>query len=213
MSDNKTMSASEIDDLFLLQADELEAAVSGMAQRVGVPSQKATESDDDFLLQDDELMEMARVGLDDDPPIAIPIPNPTPPMPKPAPNPGPAPSTPKPKPQAAATPQREVTVNPASFAELRSPQTPQKETASLDMLLDIGLQVTVELGRAKMNIRDILTVGPGTVVELNRVAGEPVDILINGKLIAKGEVVVIGDMFGVRVVDILPPAQRVQSMI
>jgi len=209
MSDNKTMSASEIDDLFLLQADELEAAVSDMAQRVAAPSHAAAD-DDDFLLQDDELLKMAAVGIDDDPPVAIPIPNLVPPsMPKSAPN----PTIPKPKPQATTVTQREVTVSPASFAELRPQQAAQKETASLDMLLDIGLQVTVELGRAKMNIRDILTVGPGTVVELNRVAGEPVDILINGKLIAKGEVVVIGDMFGVRVVDILPPAQRVQSMI
>lgn len=107
----------------------------------------------------------------------------------------------------------DVTINPASFADLRPQSNGRKEKASLDMLLDIGLQVTVELGRAKMNIREVLTVGPGTVVELNRVAGEPVDILINGKPIAKGEVVVIGDMFGVRVTDILPPAQRVQSMI
>ncbi len=203
MSDSKAMSASEIDDLFLLQADELEAAVSGMTPRAAVPSPKAAESDDDFLLQADELMEMAAVSMDEAPAIAIPIPTP-------APRPLPNPPAPKPKPQA---PKREVTVSPASFAELRPQQTAPKDTTSLEMLLDIGLQVTVELGRAKMNIRDILTVGPGTVVELNRVAGEPVDILINGKLIAKGEVVVIGDMFGVRVVDILPPAQRVQSMI
>ena len=199
MSDNKAMSASEIDDLFLLQADELEAAVSGMTPRAGVPSPKAAESDDDFLLQADELMEMAAVNMDEAPTIAIPIP-------APAPRPSPNPPAPKPK-------QREVTVSPASFAELRPQQAAQKETTSLEMLLDIGLQVTVELGRAKMNIRDILTVGPGTVVELNRLAGEPVYILINGKMIAKGEVVVIGDMFGVQVVDILPPAQSVQSMI
>lgn len=119
----------------------------------------------------------------------------------------------KPKRQSPAKTQPEVVVNPASFADLRPQPNGRKEKASLEMLLDIGLQVTVELGRTKMNIRDVLAVGPGTVVELNRVAGEPVDILINGKPIAKGEVVVIGDMFGVRVTDILPPAQRVQSMI
>lgn len=120
----------------------------------------------------------------------------------------------KPKLQSAHdTDSGDVTVNPASFADLRPQTGGRKDKASLDMLLDIGLQVTVELGRAKMNIREVLTVGPGTVVELNRVAGEPVDILINGKPIAKGEVVVIGDMFGVRVTDILPPAQRVQSMM
>ncbi|MBX3052717.1 MAG: flagellar motor switch protein FliN [Caldilineaceae bacterium] len=119
----------------------------------------------------------------------------------------------KPKRQPSAPDPADVTVNPASFADLHPQPNGRKEKASLDMLLDIGLQITVELGRTKMNIRDVLSVGPGTVVELNRVAGEPVDILINGKPIAKGEVVVIGDMFGVRVTDILPPAQRVQSMI
>lgn len=119
----------------------------------------------------------------------------------------------KPKRQTAAPPQPEVTINPASFADLHPQANGRKDKASLEMLLDIGLQVTVELGRTKMNIRDVLSLGPGTVVELNRVAGEPVDILINGKPIAKGEVVVIGDMFGVRVTDILPPAQRVQSML
>jgi flagellar motor switch protein FliN/FliY len=112
----------------------------------------------------------------------------------------------------------DITVNPASFADLqaKAPKTRIKkslDTASLDMLMDIGLQVTVELGRARMTIRDVLSLGPGTVVELNRIAGEPVDILINGKPIAKGEVVVLGDMFGVRVTDIIPPAQRVESMI
>ncbi len=111
-----------------------------------------------------------------------------------------------------------ITVNPASFAELqpKAPKhrsNPRNDTTSLEMLLDIGLQVTVELGRARMTIKEVLALGPGTVVELNRVAGEPVDILINGKAIAKGEVVVLGDMFGVRVTDIIPPAQRVESMM
>jgi flagellar motor switch protein FliN/FliY len=115
-----------------------------------------------------------------------------------------------------------ITVNPASFAELQ-PKKPavgkariangRTDTTSLEMLLDIGLQVTIELGRARMTIKEVLSLGPGTVVELNRVAGEPVDILINGKAIAKGEVVVLGDMFGVRVTDIIPPAQRVESMM
>jgi flagellar motor switch protein FliN len=109
-----------------------------------------------------------------------------------------------------------ITVNPASFAEFEPKDAKHRngnaETTSLEMLLDIGLQVTIELGRARMTIKDILSLGPGTVVELNRVAGEPVDILINGKAIAKGEVVVLGDMFGVRVTDIIPPAQRVESI-
>lgn len=111
-----------------------------------------------------------------------------------------------------------ITVSPASFADLQSKPAKARanghaDTASLDMLLDISLQITVELGRARMTIKEVLALGPGTVVELNRIAGEPVDILINGKPIAKGEVVVLGDMFGVRVTDIIPPAQRVESMM
>lgn len=112
-----------------------------------------------------------------------------------------------------------ITVSPASFADLQHKkpklrsQAPSSDSPNLDMLMDIGLQITVELGRARMTIKEVLSLGPGTVVELNRVAGEPVDILINGKPIAKGEVVVLGDMFGVRVTDIIPPAQRVQSML
>lgn len=113
-------------------------------------------------------------------------------------------------PQAAGA---DVTINPATFSNLQPGEKTNGETASLDMLLDIGLQVTVELGRAKMSVKEVLSLGPGTVVELNRVAGAPVDVLINGKPIAKGEVVVIGDMFGVRVTDIIPPAQRVESML
>ncbi|HEY66273.1 MAG TPA: flagellar motor switch protein FliN [Caldilineae bacterium] len=83
---------------------------------------------------------------------------------------------------------------------------------NLELLLDVPLRVTVELGRAEMSIREVLTLTPGSVVELSKVAGEPVDILVNGKLIARGEVVVIDDMFGVRVTDIIPPAARVHSL-
>jgi flagellar motor switch protein FliN/FliY len=111
-----------------------------------------------------------------------------------------------------------ITVSPASFADLKPKPTKARanghsDSTNLEMLMDIGLQITVELGRARMTIREVLSLGPGTVVELNRIAGEPVDILINGKPIAKGEVVVLGDMFGVRVTDIIPPAQRVESMM
>jgi len=106
----------------------------------------------------------------------------------------------------------EVTVNPATFASLEPKPGEGNGITNLDMLLDIGLKVSVELGRTLMSIREVLDLSPGTVVELDRIAGEPVDILINGKPIAKGEVVVIGDMFGVRVTDIVSPAQRVETI-
>lgn len=83
--------------------------------------------------------------------------------------------------------------------------------SNIDLLLDVPLPITVELGRTSMTIRDILDLGPGSVVELDRVAGEPVDILVNGKLVARGEVVVIDENFGVRVVDIVAPAERLSS--
>jgi flagellar motor switch protein FliN/FliY len=82
----------------------------------------------------------------------------------------------------------------------------------ISLLLDIPLEVTVELGRVRMLIRDVLELGAGSIVELDRVAGEPVDLLVNGKLIAKGEVVVIEDNFGIRVTEILSPAERVTSL-
>lgn len=106
----------------------------------------------------------------------------------------------------------EVTVNPASFETLKPKASNGDGITNLDMLLDINLKISVELGRTTMTIREVLNLGPGTVIELDRLAGEPVDISINGKPIAKGEVVVIGDMFGVRVIDIISPSQRVENM-
>jgi len=80
-----------------------------------------------------------------------------------------------------------------------------------ELIMDLPLVLTVELGRTTMLIRDILDLGPGSVIELDKAAGEPVDIFVNGKLIAKGEVVVIDENFGVRVIDILSPGERVSQ--
>ena len=75
--------------------------------------------------------------------------------------------------------------------------------------MDVSLQVTVELGRTSKLIRDILEFGTGTIIELDKLAGEPVDILVNNKVIAKGEVVVIDESFGVRLTEIIEPLQRI----
>lgn len=83
---------------------------------------------------------------------------------------------------------------------------------NIDMLLDVPLEVTVELGRTVRLIKDILALGPGAVVELDKLAGETVDVLINGKLIARGEVVVIDENFGVRITDIVSPAERLNRL-
>ena len=77
--------------------------------------------------------------------------------------------------------------------------------------MDVQMSLTVELGRTKMYIKDILGLGEGSIIELDKLAGEPVDLLVNGKLIAKGEVVVIDENFGVRVTDIVSPTDRLKT--
>jgi len=104
-----------------------------------------------------------------------------------------------------------VGVQPVQFAPLS--QGPQPEvTGNIGLLMDVSMQLTVELGRTKMLIKDILGMGEGTIVELDKLAGEPVDLLVNGKLIAKGEVVVIDENFGVRVTDIISPMERISNL-
>jgi flagellar motor switch protein FliN/FliY len=88
----------------------------------------------------------------------------------------------------------------------------QKETSNLDFILDIPLEVSVELGRAKMLISDLLQLGQGSVIELTKLAGEPMEILVNQKLVARGEVVVVNEKFGVRLTDIISPAERVKQL-
>ena len=83
---------------------------------------------------------------------------------------------------------------------------------NLDFILDIPLKVKVELGRATMSIKDLLQLGQGSVLELNKLAGEPLEILVNGKLVAKGEVVVVNEKFGVRLTEIVTPIQRIETL-
>ncbi len=100
-------------------------------------------------------------------------------------------------------------VQPVAFGTVSAP--PGAEAASagnLDLLLDVPLEMTVELGRSTRRVRDVLALGPGSVVELTKLAGEPVDLLVNGKPIAKGEVVVIDENFAVRIIEILAREER-----
>ena len=83
---------------------------------------------------------------------------------------------------------------------------------NFDLLLDIPLAVTVEIGRTKLALRDLLALAPGSVVELSKLAGEPLDILVNGKPIARGEAVMVNDKFGIRVTDIISPSERIQGL-
>ncbi len=88
----------------------------------------------------------------------------------------------------------------------------QKAARDLDFVLDIPLDVTVEIGRTKMIVNDLLQMGQGYVIEVDKLAGEPVDVLVNNKLIARGEVVVVSDKFGIRITDIVSPLERVKRL-
>ena len=151
---------------------------------------------------------------------------------EPMPAPAPAPAAPPPAPAAAAPPPAappmmggaasygapptphvasNVPVQPAMFAPLSTAPV-QVNDANIGLILDVPLQVTVELGRTRKTIKDILELTNGSIVELDKLAGEPVDIMVNGKFLAKGEVVVIDENFGVRITDIVSPAERAQQL-
>lgn len=83
---------------------------------------------------------------------------------------------------------------------------------NLDLILDIPLKVTVELGRTKMVVSDLLNLGQGSVIELSKLAGEPMEVLVNDKLVARGEAVVVNEKFGVRLTDIISPSERVEQL-
>jgi flagellar motor switch protein FliN/FliY len=87
-----------------------------------------------------------------------------------------------------------------------------KQASNLDFILDIPLEVSVELGRARILISELLQLGQGSVVQLAKLAGEPLEVLVNQKLIARGEVVVINEKFGVRLTDVISPAERVKQL-
>ena len=105
-----------------------------------------------------------------------------------------------------------VNVQQAQFASFEQQNISQTEARNLDMLLDIPLQLSVELGRTKRSVKEILELTSGSIIELDKLAGEPVDILVNNRLIAKGEVVVIDENFGVRITDILSKADRLNNL-
>jgi flagellar motor switch protein FliN/FliY len=101
---------------------------------------------------------------------------------------------------------------PASFAELGAGATGTDGGQNLEFLLDIPLSVTVELGRTKLLINNMLQLTQGSVVELSKSAGEPVEIYVNNKLLGKGEVIVVNDRFGIRITEIISQADRIKNM-
>ncbi len=118
------------------------------------------------------------------------------------------------KPAAAATPSAQTAVEqvaPVSFANLSGGAAPAAGN-DINMILDIPVQLTVELGRTRIPIKHILQLAQGSVVELETLAGEPMDVLVNGYLIAQGEVVVVNDKFGIRLTDIVTPSERMRRL-
>ncbi|MGM0608401.1 MAG: flagellar motor switch protein FliN [Candidatus Muiribacteriota bacterium] len=105
----------------------------------------------------------------------------------------------------------DVDATPVDFADVEEEELVELPS-NIDLLLDVPLQITVELGRTKMLVKDILELGTGSVIELERLAGESIDVLVNGKLIAKGEVVVIDENFGIRITTIVSPQERIAKL-
>ena len=103
-------------------------------------------------------------------------------------------------------------VQPVQFPNLMQPNIGAHEAGNIGLIMDVSMEMTVELGRTRKLIKEILAMGEGTIIELDKLAGEPVDILVNHKLIAKGEVVVIDENFGVRVTEIVSPMERINDM-
>jgi len=117
--------------------------------------------------------------------------------------------------QAAAEAAALANQQPASAAVFKdfSNKGPRPETPNdIDFILDIPVQLTVELGRTKIAIKNLLQLAQGSVVELDGLAGEPMDVLVNGCLIAQGEVVVVNDKFGIRLTDIITPSERIRKL-
>ena len=116
--------------------------------------------------------------------------------------------------EAAPQPEAPAQPTPAVFDNLRSDAVGLSPDAAknLELVMDIPVQLTVELGRTKMPIRNLLQLAQGSVVELHELAGEPLDVFVNGCLVAQGEVVVVNEKFGIRLTDIITPTERLKKL-
>ncbi len=102
-------------------------------------------------------------------------------------------------------------VRQADFQQL-SDATGEKSSRNIDLLMDVDLPVSIELGKTRMNVSDILSLGPGSVIELDKLVGEPVDLLVNSKCVARGEVVVVDENFGLRITQLVSPEERIKNL-
>ena len=113
-------------------------------------------------------------------------------------------------PQQAPQKVREVEARPANFGNLKQENT--GNISNMDMILDIPITISVEIGRTRMMVKDLLQLSQGAVVELEKLAGEPMEILVNGRLVARGEAVVINEKFGIKLTDIASPSERISKL-
>jgi flagellar motor switch protein FliN len=188
--------ASQIDASAMLAEIQLEAAGAAITVRHLIPGGLAQ-----------------RILRKLNEPAAQPAPKPAAAAPKPAPEPQPAARhAGGPVPVSTGNVMGSTTqFSPATFSQLSEPEL-DYNMRNLDMLLDVPLQVTVELGKTHIPIKQILEYGQGSLITLDKLAGEPIDLLVNGKYFAKGEVVVIDENFGVRITSILSPAERIAQL-
>lgn len=113
--------------------------------------------------------------------------------------------------EQAASESAQQKANPAPVAQLDDDGKPRKDV-DLDMVMDIPVTISMEIGRTRINIRNLLQLSQGSVVELDRLAGEPMDVLVNDTLIAHGEVVVVNDKFGIRLTDVISASERIKKL-
>ena len=103
-------------------------------------------------------------------------------------------------------------VEPAEFEQMQDEAQPAAGDVNLDVMLDVPVTLSMEVGRTRVPIRNLLQLNQGSVVELDRAAGEPLDVFVNGTLIAHGEVVVVNERFGIRLTDVVSPAERLRKL-
>ena len=115
-------------------------------------------------------------------------------------------------PEPQPTEEAQVKVKPVEFEEFGTPSISREEMQKLELLLDVPLSVSVELGRTKMTLKQILELNEGSIVELDKLTGEPVDMLVNGKIVARGEVVIVDENFAIRITEIVSPRERLLSL-
>ena len=114
--------------------------------------------------------------------------------------------------KAGRAPRAPENAVPQPFEQFSAGAAPAAQRTDLDMILDIPVQLTVQLGRTKIAIKNLLQLAQGSVVELDGMAGEPMDVLVNGCLIAQGEVVVVNEKFGIRLTDVITPSERLRKL-